>query len=265
MTTISLNGHPTWARLPKGNGPTALLLHGGMSSSRSLLNAIGPGLSKSFRVTAFDRRGHGRTADTDAAFHYEDMANETIAYLEHLGRRTHLIGHSDGGIIALMVAMRRPDLVKRVVAIGANYHFAGLAPLDPFGTDSEGFEVWAQKYASLSPDGIAHAPVVLQKTMTMFATEPTLTTYDLSTITRPVLVMSGDDDVVTLEHTCSLYLAIPGGQLAVVPGTSHALLKERTRESVRILRHFLRSELPVTTYMPVRRAQNGPSAEDDIS
>ena len=236
-----------------------------MSSSQSLLKAIGPGLSRSFCLTAFDRRGHGRTADTDAPFHYEDMADETIAYLEHLGRRSHLIGHSDGGIIALIVAMRRPDLVKRVVAIGANYHFAGLTPSEPFGTDSEGFEAWAQKYASLSPDGIAHAPVVLKKTMTMFATEPTLTTFDLLTITRPVLVMSGDDDVVTLEHTCSLYLAIPGAQLAVVPGTSHALLKERTRESVRILRHFLRSELPVTTYMPVRRAQNHQSAEDDIS
>ena len=193
------------------------------------------------------------------------MADETIAYLEHLGRRTHLIGHSDGGIVALMVAMRRPDLVKRVAAIGANYHFDGLAPMTPFGTDSEGFGLWAQKYADLSPDGIAHAPVVLKKTMAMFASEPTLTTYDLSTITRPVLVMSGDDDVVTLEHTCSLYLAIPGAQLAVVPGTSHALLKERTRASVRVLRHFLRSELPVTTYMPVRRAQKDPSVEGDFS
>lgn len=265
MTTLSLNGHPTWARLPKGNGPTTLLLHGGMSSSQSLLKTIGPGLSKSFRLTAFDRRGHGRTADTDAPFHYEDMASETIAYLEFLGRRTHLIGHSDGGIVALLVAMRRPDLVKRVVVIGANYHFAGLAPMNSFDTDSEGFEAWAQKYADLSPDGIAHAPVVLKKTMTMFATEPTLTTYDLSTISRPVLVMSGDDDVVTLEHTCSLYLAIPEAQLAVVPGTSHALLKERTRESVRILRHFLQSELPVTTYMPVRRLSKDPLAEGDIS
>ena len=242
-----------------------LLLHGGMSSSQSLLNAIGPGLSKSFRVTAFDRRGHGRTADTDAAFHYHDMADETIAFLEHQGRRAHLVGHSDGGIIALLVAMRRPDLVKRVVVIGANYHFEGLVPLDAFDIDSEGFEEWAAKYASLSPDGIAHAPAVLQKTMVMFATEPTLTTFDLSTITRPVLVMSGDDDVVSLEHTCSLYLAIPDAQLAIVPGTSHAVLKERTKESVRILRHFLRSELSLTTFMPVRRVVNELSAEDESS
>ncbi len=254
MATITLNGHPTWARLPKKKGPLALLLHGGMSSSRSLLHSIGPGLSKSFQVAAFDRRGHGRTADTEDAFHYDDMATETIAFLEYLGRRSHLIGHSDGGIIALIVALRRPDLVKRVVAIGANYHFNGLVATQEFTSESEGYEQWAEKYASMSPDGRAHAEVVLNKTMAMFASEPTLDTHQLSLITRPVLVMSGDDDLVTLEHTCSLYRALPDAQLAVIPGTSHAVLKERTRESVRIMRHFLESELPVTTFMPVRRA-----------
>lgn len=259
MATIMLNGHPTWARMPTRKGPTALLLHGGMSSSRSLLHSIGPGLSRTFQIAAFDRRGHGRTVDTDADFHYDDMANETIAFLELLGRRCHVIGHSDGGIIALLVALRRPDLVKRVIVVGANYHFNGLVSMEAFDTDSEGYEQWAQKYASLSPDGIDHAPVVLKKTMSMFATEPALTTSDLSRITRPVLVMSGDDDVVTLEHTCSLYLALPDAQLAIVPGTSHAVLKERTRESVRIMRHFLESDLPVTTFMPVRRPQSTPN------
>ncbi len=254
MSTIMLNGHPTWARLPKKKGPTVLLLHGGMSSSRSLLKSIGPGLSETFRVAAFDRRGHGRTADTDAGFHYDDMVDETVSFLEYLGRRCHVIGHSDGGIIALLVAQRRPDLVKRVIAVGANFHFNGLMPMAQFDTSSEGYEQWAQKYAQLSPDGLEHAASVLEKTMAMFASEPTLSASDLSTLTRPVLVMSGDDDLITLEHTCALYQALPNAQLAIVPGTSHAVLKERTRESVRIMRHFLLSELPVTTYMPVRRA-----------
>lgn len=225
-----------------------------MSSSRSLLNAVGPGFSKFSKVTAFDRRGHGRTADTDAPFHYDDMAREVIAYLEYVGGRTHIVGHSDGGNIALLVAMRRPDLVKRIVTVGANFHFDGLVALDSFGPESEGFEQWAEKYASLSPDGLAHAPIVARKSMMMFATEPTLTIRDLATISRPVLVMSGDDDVVTLEHTCALYRAIPDAQLAIVPGSSHAVLKERTKECIRLIRHFLQSDLPVETFMPVRRA-----------
>ena len=257
MTTIELKGRPTWARLPKKRGNTVVLLHGGMSSSASMLGSVGPGLSRSFRVAAFDRRGHGRTADTEAPFHYDDMASETIAFLEYLERRVHLIGHSDGGNIALLVAMRRPDLLKRVAVIGANYHYKGLLPMEELRPGTPAFELWADKYAQHSPDGLVHAPIVLQKTLQMFAREPTLSLDQLATITRPVLVMAGDDDVATLSHTCSMYEAIPNAQLAVVPGTSHAVLKERTRESVRILRHFLVSEIPVTTYMPLRRALAG--------
>jgi pimeloyl-ACP methyl ester carboxylesterase len=253
MATIELLGNPTWAKIPKKKGATVLLLHGGMSSSASMLRSIGPELAKSFGVAAFDRRGHGRTGDTDAEFHYDDMASEVIAFIEMLGRRVHLVGHSDGGNIALVVAMHRPDLLKRVVVIGANFHHDGLMPLDIFDAESAGFAEWAQKYARTSPDGIEHARVILEKTMKMTTNEPNLTTKDLAGVTRRVLVMAGDDDVATLTHTTSMYEAIPDAQLAIVPGTSHALLKERTKLCARLIKHFLTTELPEKTYMPVRR------------
>jgi pimeloyl-ACP methyl ester carboxylesterase len=253
VTVIKLNGHPTWARLPKGKGPTVVLLHGGMSSSASLLRVLGAPLSKKYRVGAFDRRGHGRTADTDAPFSYSAMADETIAFVERLDRRVHLVGHSDGGNVALIVAMRRPDLLRRIVVIGANYHHDGLMPLSHFDTDSEEFAQWAQRFGEYSPDGASHAKVVEQKTTVMTFSEPTLTTTELSSIPVPTLVMAGDDDVATLGHTCSMYEAIPHGQLAIVPGTSHQLLKERTKESVGIISHFLATKLPPVTFMPIRR------------
>ncbi len=253
VTTISLNGHPTWARLPRGKGPTVVLLHGGMSSSASLLKSIGPSLGRHYRVAAFDRRGHGRTADTDEPFSYDAMATETIAFLKRLRRKVFVVGHSDGGNVALLVAMRRPDLVRRVVVIGANYHFDGLMPLSPFDTESADFAAWAQRFGERSPDGPEHARAVEEKTRVMTFSQPTLTTEDLAAITVPVLVMAGDDDVATLSHTCSMYEAIPGAQLAIVPGTSHMLLKERTKESVRIIDHFLASKLPPVTFAPLRR------------
>ena len=231
MTVISLLGHPTWAQLPKRKGRTVVLLHGGMSSSASLLRTLGPTLAKRFRVAAFDRRGHGRTADTDAPFSYSAMADETVAFLEFLDRRVHLIGHSDGANVALLVAMRRPDLVHRVVAIGANYHYDGLMPMPSFDTDSDEFAQWAERFGEHSPDGASHATVVEEKTRIMTYSEPNLTPGDLATIPVPVLVMAGDDDVATLAHTCSLYESIPQGELSIVPGTSHMLLKERTKES----------------------------------
>ena len=253
VTTISLNGHPTWARLPRGKGPTVVLLHGGMSGSASLLTSIGTSMAKRFRVAAFDRRGHGRTKDTDEPFSYDAMATETVAFIEYLDRRVHLVGHSDGGNIALLVAMRRPDLLRRVVAIGANYHHEGLMPMAPFDSESEAFSEWAQRFGENSPDGPEHARAVEEKTRIMTFSQPTLTPKDLATIPVPVLVMAGDDDVATLSHTCSMYEAIPQGQLSIVPGTSHMLLKERTKESVRIIDHFLVSKLPPVTFAPLRR------------
>lgn len=253
VTTISLNGHPTWARLPR-KGPTVVLLHGGMSSSGSLLKSIGPSLERHFRISAFDRRGHGRTGDTDEPFSYDAMATETIAFIEYLKRRVNLVGHSDGGNVALIVAMRRPDLVRRIVAVGANYHFGGLLPVPRFDVESEEFAQWAQRFGENSPDGPEHARAVEEKTRLMTFSQPTLTTEDLATISVPTLVMAGDDDVTSLSHTCSMYEAIPGAQLAIVPGTSHMLLKERMKESVRIIEHFLRSKWPPVTYAPMRRA-----------
>jgi pimeloyl-ACP methyl ester carboxylesterase len=253
VTTISLNGHPTWARIPKKKGATVVLLHGGMSSSASMLRSIGPSLQKRYAVAAFDRRGHGRTADTDEPFSYDAMANETIAFLRYLNRRVHLIGHSDGGNVALLVAMRAPELLRRVVVIGANYHFNGLMPMESFDPESEDFAQWAQRYGENSPDGPQHARVVEEKTRIMTFSQPTLKPRDLATITVPVLVMAGDDDVAKLSHTCSMYEAIPESELAIVPGTSHMLLKERTKECVRIIDHFLRAKFPPVTFAPLRR------------
>jgi pimeloyl-ACP methyl ester carboxylesterase len=254
MATIMLNGHRTWAKVSKKNAPTLVLLHGGMSNSESMLGSIGPALSRHYRVAAFDRRGHGRTADTPSAFHYDLMAAETIAFLEYLGTPAHLVGHSDGGIVALLVAMRRPDLLGRVVAIGTNYHYEGLRPMEEFKLDGPDFDRWAQWYAQRSPDGIAHARQVVEKTLRLTASEPTLTSEDLGTIDVPVLVMAGDDEPIFLTHTCTLYESIPNAELCIVPGTSHSVLKERTRSSVRVIRHFLESKWPPDTEAPIRRS-----------
>jgi len=257
MSTVLLNGHPTWVRIAKKRAPSLVLLHGGMSNSTSMLRSIGPGLSKYYAVAAFDRRGHGRTADSAEAFHYDSMADETVAFLEHLGRPSHLVGHSDGAIVALLVAMRRPDLLRRVVAVGANYDYRALLETPTFELEGPAFDTWAKRFGALSPDGAAHARVVIEKTLLLSATEPTLTTDDLGTITVPVLVMASDDEPFELAHVCSMYEAIPGAELAVVPGTSHSMLKERSGACVRIIHHFLTSPWPPVTESPSRRAVSG--------
>jgi pimeloyl-ACP methyl ester carboxylesterase len=251
---INLLGHPTWVKVPK-EGETVVLLHGGMSSSVSLLGTVGARLKSSYRIAAFDRRGHGRSPDNEHGFHYDDMAEQTIAFIEMLGRRVHVVGHSDGGNVGLLVALQRPDLIDHLVVVGANYHYKGLLPMHEMRVDSPDFVQWSQKYAALSPDGIEHAPEVLKKTLAMFKSEPTLRPRDLKRIKVPTLVMAGDDDVATLAHTCSLYSSIPDAQLAIIPGASHAVLKEHTKESVRLIKRFLRAPWPPQTYAPTRRIQ----------
>src|SRR6185295_13853574 len=115
---VEINGHPTWVDQHGSADKTILIMHGGLSNSDTLEGLINA-LAERYRVVAFDRRGHGRTADTDEPFHYDDMATEAIGVLEQVvGGPAHIVGWSDGGNVGLLVAMRRPDLVERMVVIG---------------------------------------------------------------------------------------------------------------------------------------------------
>ena len=128
---INIGGHPTWVDDRGAGDETILLLHGGLSHSGVLLSALGDTLAQRYRVVSFDRRGHGCTADTEAPLHYDDMATETVGVLEAVvGGPAHLVGWSDGGITAVLTALRRPDLVGRLVLIGTNVHVDAVLPLD---------------------------------------------------------------------------------------------------------------------------------------
>jgi pimeloyl-ACP methyl ester carboxylesterase len=252
---MDVGGHPTWVDVRGTGEETLLLLHGGMSNSDLFVDALAPHLGDRYRLAAFDRRGHGYTPDDGRAFHYESMADETITVLESVVRGpAHLIGWSDGGIVGLLVARRRPDLVGRLVAIGANFHADGVLPLELDPSSPLAVEMF-EGYAARSPDGADHFAVVLERFIAMMSSEPTLTTEDVATIVTPTLVLVGDDDLIRLDHTCALYEALPNAQLAVVPGTSHAVPVERPDEVARLVLAFLSGPARPETAMPVRRRE----------
>ena len=251
---VDVAGHPTWLHRSGAGEERVLLLHGGLSCSDELLEALEEPLGAAYEVVAFDRKGHGYTADTDEPFHYESMADEVIAVVELLGGPVHLVGWSDGGIAALLASRRRPDLVGRQVLIGANFHHDGIV-LDDADQGTGLSEAMAETYARRSPDGRDHYPVVHEKFLRMARTEPTLTVGDLRTITTPTLVLAGDDDLVPLGHTVALYEGLAAGQLAVVPGASHAVPLEKPELVARLVREFLSGPVPPVTALPVRRAR----------
>lgn len=251
---VELGGHPTWVSIGRASPETVLLLHGGLSNSDAMLSGIGRHLEDDYCVAAFDRRGHGRTRDTPEPFHYEAMADETIAMLEYLESPASIVGWSDGGNVGLLVALRRPELVKRLITIGSNYHHEGLLPMAEQSAGLPLPGMLASAFAERSPDGSEHFGEVVTKSITMFESEPELSTADLANISIPVLVIAADDDQPELAHTCTMYESIPGAQLAIVPGTSHFLPIEQPDEVARLIRRFLAADSRPITLMPARRA-----------
>ena len=253
-TRIDIDGVSTWTDIRGSGDQTVVLLHGRLGNSHDLLDAIGADFGRRYRLVAFDRRGHGYTADTDEPFHYDEMATHAIKVLERLDvpPKSHFVGWSDGGVVAMLVALRRPDLVDRLVLIGTNFHFKGIHDVDPGGDAPSPEQL--EGYAKRSPDGAEHYPIVAQKFRDMVSTEPTLTPEDLARLRRPTLVLVGDDDLVRLDHTVALYEALPAGRLCVVPGASHAVLIEDSQLVAAIIEDFLLGSEPPETLLPIRRA-----------
>jgi pimeloyl-ACP methyl ester carboxylesterase len=229
-----------------GKGDPLLLLHGGFGSTEDFRSQM-PELAKHFRVYAFDRPGHGRSPDTNEQFSYSTMTEYTINFIEKLGLGSvNIAGWSDGGIISLLLAISRPDLLKRVVCISANYNTINF--LYPGAVDSlkkatpESFResfVIAKRYDALSPDGPSHFATVFEKTRRMWLNEPNIPVKDLSKIKTPFLVMAGDKDMITHEHTLEIYRAINGAQLCIIPGASHFLLSEKPQSTTGAILDFL--------------------------
>jgi pimeloyl-ACP methyl ester carboxylesterase len=241
-----------------GAGPPVVVLHGGLEDG-SAWAFLAAALAPRHRVLRPDRRGHGRTPDVDGAYTYELMADETVAVLDQVvAGPADLVGYSDGGVVALLVALARPDLVRSMVLIGTDFHRDGLLPAvvehlaDP-DPDNPALGPMRDAHAARSPDGAEHWATFHAKVSAMGVAGPTMTTDDLARIDRPVLVVVGDDDVVDHHHTVELFEHLPDAQLAVVPASSHLLPVEHPDEVVRLVQQFL-DEDPPTRIMPMRTA-----------
>ncbi|MEU4563405.1 alpha/beta hydrolase [Actinoplanes sp. NPDC023936] len=232
-----------------GDGDPVLLLHGGFCSLESL-RAQSDALVADHRVYAFERPGHGRTADIEGEYGYARMVADTVAYLDAVGLdAAHVVGYSDGAIIGLLLALGHPARVRSLTAISANLDpgafrdAAGAGPvLDPLPRSSQEPrpDVERMHYERLSPDGPQHADVVLEKLFRLWRGEPHIDPAELARITAPVLVMSADRDTIRPDHSLLIAASIPGAQLCVVPGTTHNLIAERPELISLLIRDFLR-------------------------
>ena len=250
---VQLGAVRTWYD-EHGDGEPLVLMHGGLVDSRFFEPNLGP-LAERFHVYTPDRRGHGRTPDVEGPITYQLMADDTIAFLEQVvAAPAHLVGHSDGAVVAMLVAMQRPELVDRLVMIGGGFDKSGEAVPDMDFDSDEVVPFLGPAYGEVSPDGVEHFPVLAGKVGEMARNEPHVDPADLARITARSLVVFADDDVMTLAHAAAMYDALPDAELAVVPGTSHFLTQEKPHLVNALVLDFLTND-PVATVAPIRRAR----------
>jgi pimeloyl-ACP methyl ester carboxylesterase len=255
LAFVDVNGVHTYYE-QHGSGDPLLLLHGGLADAESFAQQT-PAFAERYHVTLPERRGHGRTPDVDGPITYELMADDTIAFMDALGTRpAHLVGWSDGGNVALLMAIKRPDLVRKLVTIGSNFSADGLTAearaAFTAGTPTSIVPGMRALWEASAVDA-GRFETVLEKMQRCWF-DYDIPTADLGRIRAPTLVMVGDDDIATIEHTVALWEAIADAQLAVIPGASHLVPVEKAELVNRLVIEFLGAEGPTTTFMPLRRA-----------
>ena len=192
-----------------GTGFPLVLLHGNGEDHRYFKHQIGP-FSEHYRVLAVDTRGHGGSHRGEAPFTLFQFADDLRDFLrEREIERCHLLGFSDGGNIALIFALKYPELVEKLVLNGANLYYEGLVDW----LCQEIGEKWHRLKDNWEP--AARWEWELQDLM---MTQPNLEPAQLGDLTMPVLVVAGEDDVIREEHTRLIADAIPGSRLAILPG-----------------------------------------------
>jgi pimeloyl-ACP methyl ester carboxylesterase len=223
-----------------GKGPPVLVLHGGAGSLEDMGYQIAALAAERF-VVAPDSRGHGRSSDADVPLSYGLMADDMLKLLDQLAiGRVDIVGWSDGGIIGLDLAIHHPERVRRLVAIGANYDVSGLVH-PPVLASRPPPPSWV--YSHYAPDP-GHWPVLYQKVITMWQTQPHFSMSELGGIKARTLIVAGQFDEVKREHTDRLAKAIPDAEEFIVTGATHfAVMQNPGLVNAQILR-FLDSPAP---------------------
>lgn len=209
-----------------------------------------PQLSRNRQLIAVELQGHGRTADIDRPLTFEQEADDVAALVKHLQiEQADFFGESIGGIVAVMMAVRHPELVRRVALYASPFSNSRAAvDLSP---DAYNFQFPRENYERVAPDP-THWPTLFAKVQRMewqgFSRD------ELQSIKAPVLIASGDHDFIPVEHSLEWSRVIPNAQLAVIPDAGHFVLNDDPEKLLPIIATFL--DQPTST-VPFATPQTG--------
>ena len=218
-----------------GQGTPLLLIHGNGNSIKAFASNI-PFFSKKYKVIAVDSRAHGKTIDNQDSLSFEMMADDFAALLDtmHTGP-AYVIGWSDGGINALLLAMRHPDKVIKLVSTGANLSPDSTALVPSTWMDEKKEFESGKNKSRTTPREKNDWKVFLLDWV-----QPNVPLVNLKSIRCPSLIVCGDNDIITIEHTVAIYRHIPHAYLWILPHSGHSTVTEHRDEFNRIADHFFR-------------------------
>ena len=242
-----------------GAGEPLIVLHGAYMNIPSMGEII-PRLAQSHTVYALEFQGHGRTTDIDRPITYQNLADDVVAFMDSVGLESaDVFGYSVGAIVGLQIAIRHPERIRKLVALSGAYDVRGWQPvftdflpqLTPEMMLGSPFEA---EYRALAPnpDGFRE----LARKLIALEHEPMAWEAEVDALTLPVLIITGDADVATLEHSVAMFRLLGGGvmgdmgqplpasRLAVLPGSSHTSLITQVDVLQTFIEQFLRGEFP---------------------
>lgn len=255
---VEVNGMQMYYEV-SGTGDPLVILHGAYMNIQSMGEII-PMLAESHRVYALEFQGHGRTTDIDRPITYPNLASDVAAYMDAVGIETaDVFGYSMGAAAGLRLAIDYPEKVDQLVAASVAYDFEGWQPTFREFVPQMSVEMFlempfAAEYREIAadPDGF---PALVEKLIAL-EHEPMAWGEEVEALEVPVLIITGDADVATLEHPVSMFRLLGGGamgdmgqplpesHLAVMPATSHTAVINQPELLHAFIEPFLQGDIP---------------------
>jgi hypothetical protein len=214
-----------------GKGDPLILLHGAMVDMNDWEKQI-PVLAAKYQVIAIDSRGHGQSTFTDRQLSYAIMADDVINVMDYLKvDSANFIGFSDGGIIAMLLAMNHPERVRKLVAIGVDLtptpdavYLYFLDKVKDWDVDKMVTQLKIRYKSYPNPELL---PAFVKRMQYLLLHEPNWNLADMKAIKSPTLVIVSDYDLITVSHAFSMFENLPKAYLAVIPGARHYSIKDK--------------------------------------
>ena len=261
---VSIHGMRMYYEV-SGAGDPLIVLHGAYMNIPAM-GAIIPRLAATHRVYALELQGHGRTTDIDRPITYPNLADDVAAFMDSVGlKKADVFGYSMGAATGLQLAIRHPEKVNKLVSTSGGYDASGWQPAFTAMIPQMTVEMFvnmpmAAEYKKLAanPNGF---PALVAK-LIQLEKEPMAWEGGVKALKIPVLIITGDADVATLEHSVAMFRLLGGGgmgdmgqplpasRLAVLPATAHTAVITQVDLLLGFIEPFLKGQTPRSFFQP---------------